>query len=176
MQVLHSVLAKIYDILVGTNLVGTQGVSLKGFFVSRRPAILWALTNTAIHVSHILCTKLKLLTAAFLAVIFVETSRTISLPTKGNVWPKLGLAWLLEHPHAAAEHPLLLPGAWHLTQHTAVLPGWRGSGWLLQTTAYLRGFGINFSTWHIKPVVTWNWSIAQTVLKPFPPSVCVKSS
>lgn len=36
MQVLHSVLAKIYAILMGTNLFGTQGVSLKGFFFKQK--------------------------------------------------------------------------------------------------------------------------------------------
>lgn len=176
MQVLHSVLAKICDILVGTNLFSTQGVSPKGFFFSKRSVILWALTNTAIHISHILCTKFKLPTAAFLATTSVEMSPAISLPTKGNVWPTLGLAWLLEHPPAAAEQPLLLPGARHLSRHTAALPTWSCRGRLLQTTAYLSGFGINPSTWSIKPVVTWNWSVAQTVLKPFPPSVCLMSS
>lgn len=147
---------------------------LKGFFFHRRSAVLRALTNTVIHVSHILCTKFKLLTPAFLSVISVEMSLTISLPTKGNVWPKPGLARLLEHTHAAAEQPLLLPGARHLTRHTAVLPDWRCGGWLLQTTTYLSGFGINPSTWSINQVVTWNEY--STALKRFSPSLCVKSS
>lgn len=150
MQVLHSVLAKIYAILVGTNLFGTQGVSLKGFFFSRRSVILWALTNTPIHVSHILRTKFKLLAAAFLAVISVEMSLTISLPTKGNVGHKLGFAQLLEHTPAAAKQPLLLPGVQHLTRHTAVLPSGRcGSWYCSKQPLYLCGFGIKPSIWSI---------------------------
>lgn len=51
MQVLHSVLVKISAVLVGANVFGTQGMNLMGFFFSRNSVILWALTNTAIHVS-----------------------------------------------------------------------------------------------------------------------------
>lgn len=166
MQVLHSVPAKIYAVVVGTNLFGTRGASLKGFFFSRSCHTM-STNKYCNSCLHTLCIKFKLLIAAFLAVIPMEMLLTIPTPRRREM----------------SSHSWDLHGSWGTCcSWAASAAAWRCISAVLELQCliaqktHLSQFRINPSSCSIKPLVTWNWGTAQTALQPLPPSACVKCS